>query len=267
MQPLSAKINNMNNEEKKDIPSTQLVNQEQSQIAKRKISVNEDSNKAHGRAKGEIRDETGGFRKNLKDLTKEVEAKKDMSAVEKYTGRKPVEKADTKDLHLKSSTSLTEPETARQNLKGASKANDFGKEKPPSNNMFRGSGGRGGAPTMSEPDEILKKKHDVINPNDILSQQKPQQQQQKSAGKIQEEKPKVNPREWMAKMLEANSPNKKENTKTVTKDTAKANIKGLIDKVVADRNNVPAEKTVSKEKSKDVAMNITKTAPPKTIKR
>lgn len=132
---------------------------------------------------------------------------------------------------------------------------------------LRGGSGRGGGSLMTNPDDMIKDDHDVIKPHDILSQQKPQQQQQKSAGKTQEEKPKINSREWMAKMLEANSPKEKENTKTVAKDTAKANIKGLIDKAVVDRNNAPAEKTVSKEKSKEVAMNITKTAPPKTIKR
>ena len=158
-----------------------------------KEAANEKSNKAHGLERGAIRDETAGSVKDLSQLKKEAAEQRGKTAVEKYVKEKTPQTRllrvdeqkqipiDKKDIHLKSTTALTDPETAKQNLKNASKAQNFGKENPPSRGGFRG----GGSPMMREPDEILKEKHKNTNPEDILSQKDknpaitaPQQKQQ-----------------------------------------------------------------------------------------
>lgn len=155
----------MNEEEKKDNSAWWInyrTDHAERELEREKKSANDETNKAKGKIKAEIGDESGGKRKSIKELVKEAEERKKLSAVEKYTGRKP----DSKDIHLKSTSALTDPETAKQNLKDASKAKNFGKETSPS----RGGGYRGGgSPMMREPDEVIKEKHKTTNPEDILS--------------------------------------------------------------------------------------------------
>lgn len=143
-------------------------------------AANEKSNQAHGLKREGIGDETGGSVKNLSELKKEAEVQKGKTAVEKYAKSKTPQPrllevkekkqiaGDKKNLHLKSTTALTDPETAKQNLKDTSKAQNFGKEKLPSRGGFRG----GGSPVMREPEEVIKEKHKTTNPEDILSQKK-----------------------------------------------------------------------------------------------
>lgn len=143
-----------------------------------KEAANEKSNKAHGLQRGAIGDETAGSVKDLSQLKKAAAEQIGKTAVEKYVKEKAPQtrllrvdeqkqiSIDKKDIHLKSTTALTDPDTAKQNLKDASKAKNFGKETPPS----RGGGFRGGgSPMMREPDEILKEKNKNTNPEDILS--------------------------------------------------------------------------------------------------
>lgn len=180
----------MSDEEKKDNSAPWInyrTDNAQRELEKQKQAVNEDVKKAKVRELGGIGDESSGSVKNLAEMKKEAEAQKGKTAVEKFANKKP---ADTrligvdevkpvkveKNIHLKSTTALTDPETAKQNLKDASKAQNFGKETLPSRGGgFRGgSGGRGGGfPMGKEPDEMMQEKDkDVINPKDILSKEK-----------------------------------------------------------------------------------------------
>jgi hypothetical protein len=143
-----------------------------------------------------------------------------------------------------------------------------------------GSSGRGGgSPTVKEPDEMIKEKNDVINPEETLSkkqdgkQQKQETQQQqaqhKASGHEKASPSKISPREWMTKTLASNSPKEteQENHIAVAKDRVKTNIKGLIDKSIAEKENAPNPKTNSKEKNHEIALNSAKSPSPKSIKR
>lgn len=152
-----------------------------------RAAANEKTNKEHGLQLGGIGDESGGTVNNLSEVKKKGEERQGKTFVERLKPQTEPRAPDPqiqklgevkevevgkKNIHLKSTTALTDPEAARQNLNDASKAKDFGKEAaPPSKGGFRGgSGGRGGsAPTPREPAEILKEKNDVISPEDILS--------------------------------------------------------------------------------------------------
>lgn len=170
----------MNEEEKKDNSASWInyrTDHAEQQIEREKKAANEDANKAKGQIKAGIGDATGGDVKNPKQHIKEGKEREGKSFAEKYLeSKKPQTRlleakekkqitVDKKDLHLKSTTALTDPETAKQNLKDASKAKNFGKETPPSRGGFRG----GGSPMMREPDEVIKEKHKTTNPEDILS--------------------------------------------------------------------------------------------------
>ena len=154
------------------------------QVSAEPVAANENTNKEHGLKLGGIGDESGGAVNSLSDVRKKGEEQKGKTFVEKHSkprapnpqiqdlGEVKEVEVGKKNIHLKSTTALTDPTTARQNLNDASKAKDFGKETtPPSKGGFRGgsSGRGGGAPMTREPDEILKEKNDVISPEDLLS--------------------------------------------------------------------------------------------------
>jgi hypothetical protein len=133
---------------------------------------------------------------------------------------------------------------------------------------------------LPEPDEILKEKNDAIDPEDILSKKKDSKEQKHEtqhqqahhktvAPEAPDSSSKLNPREWMAKALEANKLKEKEDDKTVTvaKDRVKTNMKGLMDKAVVEGENAQTKKSVSQEKEKAVAINTVKISSPKSIKR
>ncbi|MCW5921439.1 MAG: hypothetical protein KIS77_03790 [Saprospiraceae bacterium] len=187
----------MNEEEKKDIsdPRINYRTDWAETHGERREPANEKSNQAKGEKIERVRDADGGKVKSVEQILQEgkkQEGKLFKERIGKAETLKPPKEVMTdklveqnkgvpsepkkktqalfhgdKDLHLKSTTALTDPETAKQNLKDASKAKNFGKETPPS----RGGGFRGGgSPMMREPDEILKEKHKNTNPEDILSQ-------------------------------------------------------------------------------------------------
>lgn len=176
----------MNEDEKKDNSAPWInyrTDNAERELSRRRKAANEDSNKAKGYKQAEIGDAAGGEVKTQKEIIKEGEERKGKNFREKYTKtpdprllEKEVTKEaifDKKDLHLKSSSALTEPETAKQNLDRATKLKPITNEPHPSRGNFRGgtSGRGGGFPMMREPDEMLKEKEkdEGIDPKDILS--------------------------------------------------------------------------------------------------
>lgn len=257
-------------DKKKDL-SDPRINYRNDWVAKhgeRKDAANAKSNQAQGKKIGRVKDADGGKVKTVDEHLIEGKEREGKPMAEKVREHKPLaSQKDTKDIHLKSSTSLTEPETAKQNLKGASKANDFGKEKPPSNDMFRGSGGRGGTPTMSEPDEILKKKNEVINPEDILSKKKMEKPFEVAMNVVQ--KP-VKSSSFMAsldaKIQKVSKNEAKNNHQKSPQEPYKPKQKGIlaeIEKKVEAVKIAAASKSAQKLPKQEVA----KQAPVKPIKR
>lgn len=265
----------MNEEEKKDNSAPWInyrTDHAEQQLERGKKAANEDVNKAKGQIKAEVGDATGGDIKNPKEHIKKGKEREGKSFAEKYVKQKTPQTrlleidekkqvlGDKKDLHLKSTSALTDPETAKQQLKDATKAKNFGKETPPSRGGFRG----GGSPMMREPDETLKEKHKNTNPEDILSQkdkkpiitnpQQKQEQQQQQA----KHQPNFKP------------PAPKSILDELPKDLLNSE-KGKATLRVENAKQVNAEKTtkapVVKEKQIQIAENKVKSQPPKGIKR
>lgn len=271
-------------------------------------AANEKTNKGRGLSLGRIGDESSGAVNSVSDLKKERGEQQGKTFVERLTkprapnpqiqdlGEVKEVEAGKKNIHLKSTTALTDPEAARQNLNEASKAKDFGKETtPPSKGGFRGgsSGRGGGAPMTREPDEILKEKNDVISPEDILSkkgrdnsffqamneekkpvsvrlQQKQQQQQaqaqHKSPEQEKEEKPMTSARERtnMAKAAKEQQVPKVDKPVDLGKEAQQISVR---DRMATARTNAPAKMANDREKNMEVAINKAKPSPSKSIKR
>jgi hypothetical protein len=189
----------MSEEEKKDLSDPRINYRDDwaETHGERNEAANEKSNQAKGEKIERIRDADGGKVKSVQTHLEEGKMREGKKFSEKV-GKAEILKEQPKNiivdklkqvddvpakpkmqqqgliprdnnLHLKSTTALTDPEPTKQKLNDAFKAKNFGKETPPS----RGGGIRGGgSPMMREPDEILKEKHKTTNPEDILSQKK-----------------------------------------------------------------------------------------------
>jgi len=160
-------LNAMNEEEKKDNsdPNINYRTDWAETHAVRKEAANEKSNQARGQKLERVRDAEGGKIKSVETHLIEGEERKEKTMAERVSKAEPIQsKKPIKDLHLKSTSALTDPETAKQNIKGADKARNFGKKTSPARGGFRG-----GAPMFNEPNEIIKEKHKPVNPGDILS--------------------------------------------------------------------------------------------------
>lgn len=259
----------------------------------RKEAANEKSNQAKGEKIERIRDADGGKIKTLNDHLIEGEEQKGKTFADRVGKKEAIlPREKIKDPHLQSSTALTHPEEAKQNLKGADKARNIGKPTTPSRGgSFRG----GGAPQIDEPDEILKKKSRALNPEDILSRQKgeksfevavnaernpetfgfqQQQKQQQQQGQHKSKNPqneviqKLSARERtdMAKAAKEKGVNQS-GTIDMANEHIKMSIKERIANANARKEITPVKATVVTGKNKEVAMSKVKQLSPKTIKR
>lgn len=258
----------MNEEEKKDIsdPRINYRTDWAEKHGERKEAANEKSNQAQGEKVERVRDAESGKVKTVKEHLLEGKEREGKTFTDRVGKKEPVHsKKGISEPHLKSTTALTDPETAKQNLKDASKAKNFGKETPPS----RGGGFRGGgSPMMREPDEILKEKHKNTNPEDILSkkakmpvlnslQQKQEQQQQQAKYQpniAQSFKP-LAPKNILDELPK----------NLVNSEKAIATLKAVNAKQMNPEKTTKAPE--GKEKKIQIAENKVKSQPPKGIKR
>lgn len=221
----------MSDEEKKDIsdPRINYRNDWAEKHGERNEAANEKSNQAQGKKVERVRDAESGKVKSFEKLIEEGKEQKGKTFADRVGKKEPVHsKKGITDPHLKSTTALTDPETAKQNLKDASKAQNFGKENPPSRGGFRG----GGSPMMREPDEILKEKHKNTNPEDILSHkktEKPFEIAMNTTEKVQPEQQKQESQPQQAKH----------------KSSLKASLDAKVQELIKKQEKAPAEITVA----------------------
>jgi hypothetical protein len=271
----------MSDEEKKDISDPQINyrTDHAEQEVRKKEAANAKTNKAKGIKPAEIGDATGGEVRSQKEHLIEGKERKGKSMAERFVkGKKPsstlseikeVNEISTvnKDLHLKSTTSLTDPETAKQNLKGTSKLGNTGTKTP----TFRG---RGGAPITKDPSEIIREKQKLDTPNDIISKNesgKQQKQEPQHKPTAQESRTTQNlsarERTNMAKEAKEQQVQKVDKTVEVEKDVKQIGIRERIAKAIIEKSNPQRKTPAGKGKGTDLAMN--KATPPSTkpIKR
>lgn len=260
------------------------------QLARERKSANEDANKAKGLKQAEIGDALGGEVKTQKQILKAGVESQGKAFAEKYLeGKTPESRIkemevtkeavfDKKDLHLKSTTTLTDPDTVKQNLKSISNREKSLPENPTFRGGPNGRGGGAGGGLFKEPDEILKEKNDALDPKDLLSQkhndkQQKQETQQQQAQHISKDpqneglqKLSARERTDIAKAAKDKTVNES-GTIDMANESGRMSIKERISKANARKEITSEKATVVKGKNKEVAINKVKQVSPKTIKR
>jgi len=272
----------MSEEEKKENLTSGInyrTDHAERELARHKKSANEDVNKSKKRGLAEIGDATGGEVKTQEQIRKEGGDRKGKNFVDRVGKKEPIYSRERiKEPHLNSTSSLTDPDAVKQNLKDIS---NRGKSLP-ENSTFRGgsngrSGGVGGG-LFKEPDEILKEKNDALDPKDLLSQKHNGKQQKQETQQQQAQDKSKNPQSLGMQKLSvrertdiAKAAKEKVTSKAGTIDKAnvseRVSIKERIAQAIARKEATPEKASVVKEKNKELAMNKAKQVSSKTIKR
>lgn len=278
----------MSEEEKKDLSDPRINYRDDwaNTHGERNEAANEKSNQAQGEKIERVRDADGGKVKSVEQILqegKQQEGKPFTERIGKAETLKPpkevtIEKLveqnkgvpsepkkktqalfrGDKDLHLKSTTALTDPEPVKQKLNDAFKAKNLGKETQPSRGGFRG----GGSPMMREPDEILKEKHKNTNPEDILSQKDkkpiitPPQQEQKS--QPQQTKHRSSFMASLSAKIEEQGKKQEKGEKPIEPTPKREGIIAKLEKKVEEVKKSTAEKPASKEAKIEIAKSTPK---------